>query len=56
MLTYTGTQIVEAACVRIPVARDAVGDGGLIDDSQVRGRAAGALHELAGHVAARTCA
>lgn len=51
VLTYTGSQVVEAACVRIPVARGAIGDDGLIDDPHVREGVAGVLQALAGHVA-----
>jgi len=47
VLTYTGTDIVEAACVRIPVARAAVGPDGLIADAAVREGAAAALAALA---------
>jgi NAD(P)H-dependent FMN reductase len=51
VLTYTGTDIVEAACVRIPVARGAVGAEGEIDDASVREAAAQALAALAERVA-----
>jgi NAD(P)H-dependent FMN reductase len=54
VLTYTGTDIVEAACVRIPVARGSVGADGLIDDPSVRDRVAAVLATLAAHVAAET--
>jgi chromate reductase len=53
VLTYTGTDIVEAAVIRIPVARDAVGPDGLIGDPQIREAAAAALHALAARVATR---
>jgi chromate reductase len=52
VLTYTGTDIVEDACVRIPVARGAVGPDGLIADAEVRAAAATALAALARRVAA----
>jgi chromate reductase, NAD(P)H dehydrogenase (quinone) len=32
VLTYTGARMIDAACVRIPVHREAVGATGLIDD------------------------
>jgi NAD(P)H-dependent FMN reductase len=51
VLTYTGTDIVEAACVRVPVARGAVGPDGEIDDPVVRTAAAAVLATLAEHVA-----
>lgn len=50
VLTYTGADIVEAACVRIPVARSAVGDDGLVDDAAARAGAAAALATLAARV------
>jgi NAD(P)H-dependent FMN reductase len=51
VLTYTGADIVEAACVRLPVARGAVGADGEIADPGVRDGAAAALAALAQHVA-----
>ena len=36
VLGYTGAAIVEQACVRVPVARKAVGDDGLIRDEEIR--------------------
>jgi NAD(P)H-dependent FMN reductase len=48
VLTYTGTDIVEAACLRLPVARGAVGADGLIADATVRAGAAAVLLALAG--------
>jgi NAD(P)H-dependent FMN reductase len=51
VLTYTGTDIVETACVRVPVARGAVGPDGEIDDPAVRTAAAAVLATLAEHVA-----
>jgi NAD(P)H-dependent FMN reductase len=53
VLTYTGTDIVEAACVRVPVARGAVGADGAIADPAVRQAAAQALATLAEHVGRR---
>lgn len=52
VLTYTGTDIVEAACAHIPVARSAVGTDGLVGDVAVRERVAGVLTALAEHVRA----
>ncbi|HEX4344493.1 MAG TPA: NAD(P)H-dependent oxidoreductase [Solirubrobacteraceae bacterium] len=54
VLTYTGTDVVEAACARMPVQRDTVGADGLIDDPVVRGVAVAALAALAARVAAGT--
>lgn len=36
VLEYTGAQIVEAACVRVPVSRQAVGADGLIHEPALR--------------------
>jgi hypothetical protein len=43
---YTGSVVVEEACVRIPVSRDQIGGDGLIADSDVRAQAAAALRAL----------
>ena len=43
---YISMEIVEEACVRIPVTRDAVGDDGLIADPAIRARVAQALVAL----------
>jgi NAD(P)H-dependent FMN reductase len=53
VLTYTGTDIVEAACRHIPVARSAVGPDGLVGDPAIREQVVDVLHALAEHVAAR---
>jgi NAD(P)H-dependent FMN reductase len=47
VLGYTHSAIVEAACVRIPVSRAAVGPDGLITDPEIRERTAAALLALA---------
>ena len=39
-------EIVEEACVRIPVARDAIGEDGLIADPAIREPLAAALAAL----------
>ncbi len=49
VLGYVGADIVEDACVRIPVARDAIGPDGLIADSLIRARAVDCLRALAEH-------
>ena len=36
LLRYTGAKLIEAACVRIPVHRDAIGLDGLIGDPEIR--------------------
>jgi NAD(P)H-dependent FMN reductase len=56
VLTYTGADIVEAACVRLPIARGSVGADGLIEDPAVREATAAALSALAAHVAATASA
>jgi chromate reductase len=48
VLGYLSTEIVEDACVHIPVPRQAVGDDGLIADPQLRARIADELTTLAG--------
>jgi chromate reductase, NAD(P)H dehydrogenase (quinone) len=53
VLGYTGSDIVEDACVRVPVPRDAVGADGLVTDSAIRDVVAGAVAELDRHVRAR---
>ncbi len=50
VLGYTGTIVVEEACVRIPLGRDAVGDDGTVGDPQVRAQIAEALRALAAAV------
>jgi chromate reductase, NAD(P)H dehydrogenase (quinone) len=48
VLGYLSTEIVEEACVHIPVPRQAVGDDGLIGDPRPRARIADVLTTLAG--------
>ncbi|HKG38296.1 MAG TPA: NADPH-dependent FMN reductase [Conexibacter sp.] len=47
VLGYVHAEIVEDACVRIPVARTAVGEDGLIADESIRERVAKVLSALA---------
>jgi chromate reductase, NAD(P)H dehydrogenase (quinone) len=47
VLRYTGADIVEEACVRIPVPRAAVGPDGAIGDPEIRERVGAALAALA---------
>ncbi len=51
VLGYAGADIVEDACVRIPVDRALVVDG-VVSDAEVRSRIAGVVHTLADHAAA----
>jgi chromate reductase len=53
VLTYTGTDIVERACTRIPVPRSSIGRDGLVADPAVGERLADVLTALAEHVAER---
>ncbi|HEX5900085.1 MAG TPA: NAD(P)H-dependent oxidoreductase, partial [Solirubrobacteraceae bacterium] len=43
---YLSMEVVEAACVRIPVARDAIGEDGLIADPAIRAPLVDALVAL----------
>lgn len=52
VLGYVGADVVTAACVRIPLARDMVGSDGLVGDLAVRRELAEVLAALEGHVAA----
>jgi chromate reductase len=47
VLGYLATEIVEDACVHVPVARQAVGDDGLIADARLRLQIADVLRTLA---------
>lgn len=53
VLTYTGAEIVEPACVRIPVGRDLVGPDGTVRDPGTRARLAAQLATVAEHVRSR---
>jgi NAD(P)H-dependent FMN reductase len=47
VLGFAHAEIVEAACMQVPVARDAVGEDGLIEDPGVRAAIGRALTDLA---------
>ncbi|MBS1883613.1 MAG: NAD(P)H-dependent oxidoreductase [Actinobacteria bacterium] len=47
VLGYTGAQIVEDACLRLPLSRDDVGEDGLVAPSEARSRIASAVSALA---------
>jgi chromate reductase, NAD(P)H dehydrogenase (quinone) len=51
VLGYVDADVVEAACARIPVTRDAIGVDGLITDPGIRERLAAVLAVLETHVA-----
>jgi NAD(P)H-dependent FMN reductase len=48
VMHYVHADVVEAACVRIPVARGDVGDDGLVGDPAIRRRIEATLRALAG--------
>jgi NAD(P)H-dependent FMN reductase len=52
VLGYAGADIVEAACVRVPVERSLVGPDGLITDDSVRHQIAQVVATLADRAAA----
>ncbi len=51
VLGYAGADIVEDACVRIPVDRALVGSDGLVTDAETRDQIAAAVGRLAEHAA-----
>jgi NAD(P)H-dependent FMN reductase len=53
VLGYVHADVVEAACARVPLTRDAVGADGTIVDPEARERIAETLATLARHVANR---
>lgn len=53
VLGFVGADVVDGACVRVPLTRDAVGPDGTIVDPQVREQIATALTALTRHVAHR---
>ena len=53
VLGYLGTDVVERACARIPVARDAIGPDGLIGEPSVRQAVAEVLRAVQEHVQRR---
>jgi NAD(P)H-dependent FMN reductase len=53
VLGYVHAEIVEAACVRIPVTRDAIGPDGIVTDPTIREKITKTLATLARHVADR---
>ena len=50
VLRYAHADLVEAACVRVPLERSAVGPDGVVTDPEARAGIARALDELARHV------
>jgi chromate reductase, NAD(P)H dehydrogenase (quinone) len=47
VLRYAGAEIVEEACVRVPITRDMVGADGLVSDAAARAGIAAAVQRLA---------
>jgi chromate reductase len=54
VLGYTGAEIVEDACARVPIARKVVGEDGVIADAEIRAQLAGAIDALVAHVRVAT--
>lgn len=50
VLQYVIADIVEPACVRVPVGRDAIGGDGTVENPDVRDKIADVLREIARHV------
>ena len=53
VLGYVDADVVEAACVRIPITRQDVGPDGTVADPRARAQIAAALSALARHAASR---
>ena len=53
VFAFIQPEIVEGACVRVPVFRRQVGPDGLVEDEVARARIAGAVGRLAAAIAAR---
>jgi chromate reductase len=53
VLRYAGAEIVDDACVRVPVTREMVGPDGLISDAPARAAIASAITALLAHARAR---
>ena len=49
VLGYVGAEVVEGACVRLPITRDLIDGDGLISDEQIRAQIVAALTALARH-------
>ncbi len=51
VIGYVGADLVEAACVHIPVPRSTIGPDGLVEDGSIRTQVAAVLRTIADHVA-----
>lgn len=49
VLGYVGADVVDAACVRIPIARQMVGENGLVDDADAVDELSAAVVALVAH-------
>ncbi|WP_328303064.1 hypothetical protein [Actinomycetospora sp. NBC_00405] len=49
VLGYVGADVVEAACARVPVTRDALGPDGLVGDAELRAHIGAAVESLTRH-------
>jgi chromate reductase, NAD(P)H dehydrogenase (quinone) len=56
VLGYAGAEIIEAACTRIPITREAVGASGLVEDEAARAQIRQVLELIVAHLAARSSA
>jgi chromate reductase, NAD(P)H dehydrogenase (quinone) len=54
VLRYSGADIVESACLRVPLTRQMVGADGLVSDEEARSEIPRALDELSRHARAAT--
>jgi chromate reductase, NAD(P)H dehydrogenase (quinone) len=50
VLAYVHADVIESACLRLPLTRDAVADDGTIHDSSIRDQISAALSRLAAQV------
>jgi NAD(P)H-dependent FMN reductase len=51
VLKYSGADLVEQACARIPLARSQIGESGLVEDREAADDIAAAVRTLAGYAA-----
>ncbi|WP_163547913.1 NADPH-dependent FMN reductase [Candidatus Frankia nodulisporulans] len=53
VLRYVTVDLITEACADIPIARDAIGADGLVEDPHIRAALTAALHAVAAHLQAR---
>jgi NAD(P)H-dependent FMN reductase len=56
VLGYTGAEIIEEACMRVPIARNLVDEDGVIRDEETRALLARAIDAIVSHVRLASCA